>query len=190
MLGAPWPKETYCVCKYVEEDGQGSKVLIRKNDPGAAHVEKVILTYLENNGIKPTKMTLYINYSPCNLAGHECCQKILDYKKDHSTCEKIKIIFPKLYKIEEKENIAGLRKLLNEDGIKLKPFQSWENWEALKNVLNEEAQTNKERYTGEINYTETNYKKVEYTRSRAAEDQVQLTNWQRIEQPPSSSSSD
>ena len=169
LPGAPWPKVIYCVCTYVEKDGK--EVKIKKNEPGK-HVEKVILNELEKEG-KPTEITMYLTYSPCNSMG--CCDEIIKYKKQHPECQ-VTIIFPKLYRIEEKENKAGLISLLNEQGITLEPFNP-EHWKALMEILNNEAQNN-EMYTGVINYTEAEYKE----KAREQQDQQLLRDWEIIKQ--------
>ena len=83
---------------------------------------------------------------------------------------------------KHQQNMIGLGKLLNEDGIELEPF-NWEHWQNLMEILNTEADDNKSRYTkARINYEKADYKEKIYKKSRKQEDENLLEHWETIQQ--------
>ena len=125
-------RDVYAVARVTSRDGLGETV-IAKNVLGRSHAEKNLIIKLRSFFTEPrTAMNLkiWINFSPCS----RCSGRLLDFFAKVSLYTNLReIVFPSLYRIQNSNNVKGLRDL-HFSGIFLKAFDEQE-WLQLRQVL-------------------------------------------------------
>lgn len=179
QIGGRLATKTYLVCKI----NSVPKPIIKENDKGT-HAEQKLIDYLENKTTATTKVTVYMNNSPCK----DCAQKLKHYLKENDGIH-LTLYVTHLYNIKRKScqdraykeneshikyigndehvaNYKGLRDLMNlgDNRCKIEAFTE-DVWRELHEVmgLTEDVQ---QRMT---TYDTTNTKKS-HDRSRKSED--------------------